>query len=898
MRRRELARLTLIGLLALPATAAAQAPPPLEVPAIGGFHSVLAQGEGQTVTATDLAAVQLGQLPSRFTDQQPLYDGIMPKASSLTEADIPTYYKDATFGSMPGGVESVTTPRPGVQIFRDRAYGMAHVYGDARADVMFGAGYATAQERLFLMDALRRTAKGTLAGLTGPGSAQGDARQLTDQDFSEEELTAQIDGLPERFGPEGAQGRQDLLDYVDGINARIADVRADPTQMPAEYAALGTTPADWTPSDTAALAVLLVTQFTVSNGGEEVNAALRQSFRKRFGRKWRAPFEDLRMADDPGAIVMAKRRFASDRTGKPRKGLNAIPDAGSIKPRNPQVEGPGAEEQAAARADLPPWVRAVQDLKQAIPDHASNAVMVAPSLSSDGKPLAAMGPQVSYFSPQIFVEYELHGGGIDTWGVSFPGSSPFPLIGHGVDFAWSGTSANGDNEDTFVERLCEPDGAEPTRSSEHYVYEGECRAFVSREQSLTTTLSPVAPDTPPTRITQKTLRSVHGPVFATATVKGAPVALAKAKGVNFHELDALMPFKQLAENRVGSASEFRRAFSVFPGTENWFYADDRSVTVQQSGNYPRHARGSDVDLPYWGDGRGDWLNFDPENYTFAQLPNRRRPTVTDPKDGFIISWNNKEARGWRKGPREWTNGPVHRASLLRNRLLREKRAGGGKVDLAALTRAVNTAATADLRADVLLPLLVRVIGRPPAAERPFLALLSEWRAAGSQRLDADGDNVYDHSAAVALLDAWWPRLVRGMFRPSLGHKLFNEVESRVLALDDFESTWSWASQVSKDLRGVLGRRVPGAFSRRYCGRTRTRCRAVLLRTLRAAVAEVKAQRGDDPAAWRVPATCEIQDPALCDQIVPSTAGAADTPPFPFQNRGTYHQVVKIRDRRR
>ena len=894
---RVLARLTLLILLALPATAAAQTPPPLDVPAIGGFHSVLAQGEGQTATAEDLVAAQAGQVPERFVDQQPLYVGVMPEAESLRESDIPTYYKDATFGSMPGGVESVSTPRPGVQIFRDAAFGMAHIYGETRSDVMFGAGYATAEERLFLMDALRRTAKGTLAGLTGPGAASDDAQQLTDQDFSDAELDAQFNALPERHGAEGAQGRQDLLDYIAGINQRIDDVNANPTLMPAEYAALGTTPAPWTTSDTAALAVLLVTQFTVSNGGEEVNAALRQAFRKRFGRRWRAPFEDLRMAEDPGAIVMAKREFKSDRTGRPRKGLNAIPDAGSVKPRNPQIAGPGAEEQQAAREALPAWVRSVQDLKSAIPDHASNAVMVAGSLTEHGKPLSAMGPQVSYYSPQIFVEYELHGGGIDVWGVSFPGSSPFPLIGHGIDFTWSGTSANGDNQDTFVEKLCEPDGSEPTRASEHYVYEGECRPFVSREQTVTTPLSPVAPDTPPTEITYKTLRSVHGPVFATATVRGKPVALAKAKGVNFHELDALLPFMRLAENRVRSAQDFRRAFSVFPGTENWFYADDRSVAVQQSGNYPRHARGSDVDLPFWRDGRADWVRFDPEAYTFAKLPNGRRPASVDPKDGFIISWNNKEARGWRKGPAEWSDGPVHRASLLRNQLLREKRRGGGKVDFAALARAVNTAATMDVRADEITPWLLRVIGRAPAAERPFLALLREWRAEGAQRLDGDGDNAYDHSAAVALMDAWWPRLVRGMFRPTLGRQLFDQVESRVLSLDDFDSSWDWASHVEKDLRGVLGRKVPGPFSRRYCGRTRAKCRSVLLRTLRAAIADQRAERGDDPSGWTVPATCPDEDDPPCDQIEPTTAGAIDTPPFPWQNRGTYHQVVKLRQRR-
>ncbi len=888
--------LAVVALALAPAAAAAQTPPPIDVPKLGGFYAVLAQGEGSTVTATALAAYQLGTMPPHFTDQQPLYAGVMPRASSLTEADIPRYYKDATFGSMPGGVESVSTPRPGVQIFRDAAFGMAHVYGQTRADVMFGAGYATAQERLFLMDALRRTAKGTLAGLTGAGAAGGDAEQLTDQDFSDAELTKQFDALPQRFGAEGARGRQDILDYIAGINQRIDEVRADPTQMPAEYAALGAMPEPWTVSDTAAMAVLLVTQFTVSNGGEEVNAGLRQAFRQRFGRRWRGPFRDLREAEDPEALVVAKRRFDSDRTGRVRRALNAIPDAGSIQRRNPQISPPptpGAEEQAAIRARLPAWVRAVQDLKSRIPHHASNAVLVTAKLSADGTPLAATGPQVDYYSPQIFAELELHGGGIDSWGVTFPGASPYPLIGHGIDFSWSGTSANGDNQDTFVEKLCEPNGATPSRTSMHYLYKGECIPFVSRDQSVTTPVSPIDP-TPPQTITHRTLRSVHGPVFATATVGGAPVALTKAKGVNFHELDALVPFMRIAENRVRNAREFRRAFSVFPGTENWFYNDDRSVTFQQSGNYPLHARHSDVDLPFWGDGRADWRGFDPETYTFRKLPDRRRPTALDPRDGFIISWNNKEARGWRKGPREWSDGPVHRAGILRDRLLAEKRRGGGKVDFAALARAANTAATTDLRASALLPWLLRVVRNPTAANEPHIARLRAWRRSGGQRLDANGDNAYDHSAAVALMDAWWPRLVRGIFEDDLGKDLFDRVEDEVLGLGGFG--WDWATHVQKDLRAVLGRRVRGRYSRLYCGRDRAACRTVLLTALDAAIADQTAKRGNDPSAWRVPATCETGQGA-CDQIEPNTAGAVDTPPFPWQNRGTYHQVVKVRGHR-
>jgi acyl-homoserine lactone acylase PvdQ len=864
---------------------------------------VLAQGEGQTVNAADLAAFEVtGNPPASFLSQQPLYVDIMPRAGSLGPADLDTFYKGTDFGSMPGGTGTTETPRPGVHIYRDGQFGMAHIYGDDRYDVMFGAGYATAEERLFLMDAIRRTAKGTLAGLLGASAASDDAQQLTDQDFSDEELTKQFDSMPERLGAAGQRAHDDILAYVDGINARIQEDRANPTEMPAEYAALGASPPDpWTPADTAAMAVLLVTQFTVSNGGEEVNAELEHAFRKRFGREWRAPYGDLREADDPESYVVAKRPFLSDRPGPVKPGLN-VRGLSGIEPRNPEIEGPDASQVAAARADVPDWVRSVERLKASLPPVESNAVMVTKRLSSDSHALAAMGPQVGYYSPQIFSEYELHGGGIDSEGVSFPGASPWPLIGHGIDFAWSGTSANGDNQDTFVEHLCNPDGSKPTKASTHYLYRGRCRPFLMRDQSVTTPVSPVDPQ-PPQTITYRTMRSVHGPVFAFARAGGSPVALAKAKAVDFHELDASPTFMKLSENRATSPRAFMKIMGAFPGTENWFYVDSDNVAFQQSGRYPRHAPGSDVDLPYNGDGRADWQGFSPSDYTFTSIPASHRPRSVNPSDGFIISWNQKEAIGWRKGPREWSNGPAHHSMILQNRLFDQVRREGGHVDLTGLARAVNLAATTDLRGEEDYPWMRRVIGSAGGRSEKLLRELDAWRRSGANRLDSSGDNVYEHSDAVALMDAWWPRFVRAEFQPALGSELFAAVRDNVLGFGDLG--WNWASHVQKDLRNVLGRPEKGRYSRLYCGgpsalprtaaalrRARAQCRMVLLSTLGAADQQVsKAQGSHDPAQWKVYATCG--DSSTCDEIVPNTAGAVDTPPFPWQNRGTYHQVVEV-----
>ena len=892
MRRALLAGL--LGALVLPAAAAAQSPPPLTVPSLEGFRSVLAQGEGQQLNAFEFGAYQLsGEPPATYTNQQPLYVGVMPEADRLVPEDLDRFYKTTRFGQMPGGVASETSPRPGVRILRDKRFGMAHIYGETRADVMFGAGYATAEERLFAMDALRHAAKGTLASLTGPDGAQMDREQLTDQDFTDDELRAQFDALPARFGEAGARGRQDVLDYIAGINARIDEVKNDPTKLPAEYPALNVRPERWDVSDTVAMAVLLVTQFTVSNGGEERNAEIRQEFRKRFGRKWAKRMNDFRHRDHPETFTVAAKRHRSDRPGpnRARRPVNLVPDLGSIKRFNPQVEGPGAAE---ARTTAP-WVRIVNRARRALPPHASNAVLVGGRYSQDGRPLYAAGPQVDYWSPQIFSEYELHGGGLDVTGVTFPGASPWPLIGHGIDFAWSGTSANGDNNDTFVETLCNPDGSPPTSESRSYMYKGECIPFRARDVKVTTPPPSAGNQNPPQDITYRPLRSVHGPVFAFATVQGRPVALAKAKAVNFRELDAVLPFMAMAENRPTDFSAFSEAFSPFPGTENWLYVDETNVGFLQSGYYPRHAKGANVDLPYNGDGSGDWQGFDPEKYTYDFLPLTRRPRAVDTEQPIIISWNQKEAPGWRKGPTEWGDGSVHHAELLRRHLLTEIRNGGGKTDLTGLTRAVNRAATTDLRVAEVYPWMKRVIGkRVSEEERGLLAQLDAWYDSGAQRLDKDGDNLYEHGAAVSLFDQWWPLFVRAAFEPGLGPDLFAKLESGFLSLgptvaDDWG--WKWSSSVAEDLRLVLNRPMRKRVrpSRRYCGganrrRARRSCREILLTTLREAASK---------AADSVPATCPQQDPPICDQEVPTALGAVETPAFPWQNRGTYHQVVEL-----
>ena len=80
----------------------------------------------------------------------------------------------------------------------------------------------------------------------------------------------------------------------------------------------------------------------------------------------------------------------------------------------------------------------------------SNALLIGAKKSVSKHPIFVAGPQVGYYWPAFFVELDLHGGGIDTRGASFPGIG-YVVIGRGKDYAWSAMSSHSDIVDEFVE---------------------------------------------------------------------------------------------------------------------------------------------------------------------------------------------------------------------------------------------------------------------------------------------------------------------------------------------------------------------------------------------------------------------------------------------------------------
>ncbi|MBI5104963.1 MAG: penicillin acylase family protein [Solirubrobacterales bacterium] len=873
-------------------TAAEAAPTPYGTDDAGGFRNVLPPGTNGLVTALDLGAnLATGAFPEHYRDQQPLYDGLIQKAPALDRAGLEASFKDATFGIAEGDVASTTVPRPGVTILRDKGYGVPHVYGETRADVMFGAGYAGAQDRLFLMDVLRHTGRAQLSSFAGgsAGNRRMDREQWELAPYTEADLQRQVDQAEALYGADGKGVIDDVTAYVAGINAYIDEAKTDPRKMPAEYAALGrSAPDPWKVTDVIATASLIGGIFGKGGGAEVRSALVLRALERQLGRKaGRKAWRSFRMKDDPEAPTTVRQRFPYQREDalSPR-GL-ALPDPGSVT-FTPTAPPPEAQASAASARSAGRFADLGAQLRRAIDGrpHASNWLVVSGKESASGHPIGVLGPQVGYYVPQILMEQELHGPGIDAAGAAFPGVNLYVQLGHGRDYAWSATSAGSDNVDTFAEVLCDDDV--------HYLYKGECRAMEKLER--TNSWRPtVADDTPAGSETLTAYRTVHGIVYARGTVGGKKVAFARARTTYFHEADSALGFSRLNDpGFVKDAESFKRAADAINFTFNWAYLDGEDTAYYQSGWYPRRAKRTSPDLPVLGTGAYDWQGFDPATFTSRRLGFAEHPQAVNAP--YEISWNNKQAPRWAAADDQFGYGPLYRSQLL-ERYVKARTAGDRRITTEELVQSMALPATQDIRGVLLVPRLAKAIGTPKDERaRAALQTLREWAARGAHRRDLDGDGTYEDDAAVTLMDAWWPRLVRAMFESRMGPEAFKAVQALLPVGDEVEGadpnapafSQGWWGYVQKDLRATFNRKRPPGWSRRFCGGgSKAKCRAALEGSLVQALSVPRTQLYGRGA-------CEQDADAECfDRNRSTVAAAVGLPPMPFQNRPTFQQVVEV-----
>lgn len=888
LRRRLLGAGSCLLVSALAVTTAPVAAQDAAVPAYrAGDRSVVAlnilpPGQGRYLNGPELLVAQTsGEQPPHNTDQLDMYDSLVQGAPDVTAADLQKYFKDASFGVKPDDIERQYEPRPGVTVLRDAGFGVPHVYGKTRSDVMFGAGYVSAEDRLFMMDTLRHIGRGRLSEFLGasPSNLAMDRAWYLTAGYSEEELQAMIDraaGLHPVLGP---IAMQDVLDYADGINAYIDEAMADPTKLPGEYEALQVVPEEWTPTDTVAIASVIGSALGVGGGKELRNAAFYQALQKEGGLSPAAAqrvFNDFKRAEDPEAPVHTNKVFSWNQDlGPVDKRAVAVPD-----------DAAAVVEQASA-AVFPEFIDGpFGPIDMRFPTGMSNALLVGASRSKSGRSLAVFGPQTGYWSPQILMELDLHGPGIDARGVGFPGISLYVLLGRGADYAWSATSASGDQVDVFAEKLCNPEGGEVAQDSTFYMKDGECTEMYSRTDQWVAKPSaggtPAEPDPSSVVVEMTTQRTDNGIVQARGTVGGAPVAFVSQRSTFGGEVDSALTYVEMMDPaRINGPTDFRRAFGRFAFTFNWFYLDRDDIAFQLVGYHPNRARGVHLDLPNWGFPRWSWK---------GNLARNDTPWEVNPAKGFMTSWNNKHAPGFRTNDGRYTYGRVHRVNLLDDGLRRAIRRKG-KLEIVDLVNIMGDAATIDLRGYDVLPYMLKALGKPSDPKlQEAVAALRTWHKDGAHRRDKDKDGTYEHSAAVALMDAWWEPAYRAIFEPVTGAEAFAALPA---TKDDAPGPVGSAyndglySHVEKDLRTILGMPVRGKFSRIYCGEgVLAACRDALTKSLQAAIDVLTEAYGAELSAW------EADEEGDFIQFTP--VGVQGQAPMQWQNRPTFQQVLEFR----
>jgi acyl-homoserine lactone acylase PvdQ len=771
-----------------------------------------------TASAKDYADTALNIIPSgqlqpgeppapQPNDAQATYDGLTPLFDDVGKGDLTTYFKSEALNSLgtdgPGTVEPVPG-HSGITITRD-VYGVPHVKADSYDDGIFAAGWIAAEDRGLLLQQARYNAR--VAAIDAPGlSAIGLVTQLKNfvpSEQTENEVAKQTQALKDQ-GKEGKKVLHDIDTFIAGINGY--------------YDYVGSSVAPFTRNDIYAFNALK-DQFLGEGGGDEARRTqFLSGLQDRLGvKKGRRVFDDLRQFKNKDVPTTIDGKFPYGKRLVPGKKApgNVVIDHDSY------VTTPAVADRELAKAVAPQ------------PVQASNTLMITADRSKTGDPLMVGGPQIGYFYPGLTYEIDMDAPGLRWRGAT---SAPFPgylLIGRGEDFATTLTSASGDVIDQYAETLC---GGSDTK----YKYKGKCRQMKTFDAG-TLDGDPVSFET-----------TVHGPVTGYATVKGKKVAIASKRSSYGEDVVDLLFNRRISNGQVHDPKSFFNAAAKTPQTFNSFYIDDKHVAEYTAGKLPIRAKGVDPGLLTKGTGKYEWTGY---------LSKNGHPHGTDPKDGTMTNWNQVVAKGFGSADSEFGRaGSAERVDLLDTNLKRLA-SGSGKWSLAAVTAAMNAAATQDVRAIDTVPLLRKLLKgsqAPSPRAQQMLDLMVQWRKRHGSRLDRNDDGLIDDPGA-AVMDGSWDNIADAFMEPRIGSQLdeLNSLFSRFNQPPGGQYN-GWYQYFDRDINSLLGNDVPSPFHLAYCGKGKLkRCQDDIWNAIEQSGNEIASQQGsDDPSQWHSDATAE------------------------------------------
>jgi penicillin amidase len=283
-----------------------------------------------------------------------------------------------------------------VAVVRDVA-GVPHVEAATLDDALAGLGLAHAQDRLWQMELLRRSARGTLSELFGRSTLRLDrlARTL---------------GLAEAASREESRldpGARALLEsYARGVNAWIREMQTGQVPTPVEFGWFGVEPDPWAPADTLAIVRLRAWMLGRSLGASLLLDRLVQ----KLGGVASAPFFPALFSTLP-AEDLVRTWTELGRVADSLAGVNGLRGrVGSI------------------------------------------GLVIGPERSASGLPLLANDPHVEFQLPPVFYLAHLRAASFEVAGATWPGVPVF-WTGTTLHSAWGQVALHANASDLFVETI-------------------------------------------------------------------------------------------------------------------------------------------------------------------------------------------------------------------------------------------------------------------------------------------------------------------------------------------------------------------------------------------------------------------------------------------------------------
>ncbi len=466
-----------------------------------------------------------------------------------------------------------------VEIIRDN-HAVPHIFAAADRDVFYGLGYAHAQDRLWQMTLLRRTAQGRLSEVFGARTVETD------------KLLRRLDLYPlavQSVAHQDPRTLDALESYAAGVNARIAQVNRDSLGRGAPEFFLFNAPlAPWKPADSIAIVKLMSLQLSGHLEEEVIRART-----------------SLILADET--------RLADILPDVPDAGVAALPDYASLVPG----VSPGLPDlDALDYAFLNPAPR--RGLAGA-----SNAWAAAPHRSANKGTLMANDPHLGFTAPSTWylARLELSTGGV--MGASIPGV-PTLQVGRSDALGWGLTSSYLDDMDLYVEEV-NPDNREQYRTPTGWA------EFRTRKSIIN--IADAAPVTMTLRWTE------NGPVLpgthfnlGTVTPPGHVMALSWT-ALSPRDTSMTAAINLLFAQNIDQAMDAAKDY-IAP-SQNLTLADRETVAMKIIGAIPKR------DAAHQSQGRMPSLGWRAENRWQGRMDYAQNPAFVAPEGGIVGNTNNK-----------------------------------------------------------------------------------------------------------------------------------------------------------------------------------------------------------------------------------------------------------------